>query len=77
MVAQLVKNLPANSGDTRDVGSIHGSGRSSGRGNGNPFQYSSLGNPMDRGAWWAAVPGVSRFGHELATRQPPPGGNRH
>ena len=38
MVAQLVKNLPANAGDTRDVGSIPGSGRSPGRGNGNPFQ---------------------------------------
>ena len=63
--------------NVRYTGSIPGLERSSGRGNGNPFQYSSLGNPMDRGAWWAAVPGVSRFGHELATRQPPPGGNRH
>ena len=44
----VVKNLPANAGD---VGSISGSGRSSGEGNGNPFQYSCLGNPMDRGAW--------------------------
>ena len=44
-VAQ-VKNLPANAGDT---GSIPGLGRSPGEGNGNPFQYSCLGNPMDRG----------------------------
>ena len=51
----VVKNLPANAGDTRDVGSILGSGRSPGEGNGNPFQYSCLGNPMGRGAWWAAV----------------------
>ena len=43
----VVKNLPANAGDTRDVGSILGSGRSLGEENGNPFQYSCLGNPMD------------------------------
>ena len=48
----VVKNLIANAGDT---GSIPGSGRSLGEGNGNPLQYSSLGNPMDRGAWWATV----------------------
>ena len=46
-----VKNLPANAGDTGDVGSIHGSRRSSGGGNDNPLQYSCLENPMDRGAW--------------------------
>ena len=44
-----VKNLSANA---RDVGSIPGSGRSPRKGNGNPLQYSCLGNPMDRGAWW-------------------------
>ena len=38
-----------------DWGSILGSGRSPGGGNGNPLQYSCLGNPMDRGAWWATV----------------------
>ena len=38
-----------------DLGSIPGSGRSHGEGNGNPLQYSCLENPMDRGAWWAAV----------------------
>ena len=49
----VVKNLPANAGDTRDAGSISGSGRSLGVGNGNPFQYSCLGNSIDRGAWQA------------------------
>ena len=46
------KNLPANAGDTRDSGSIPGSGRSPGVGNGNPLQYSYLENPMDRGEPW-------------------------
>ena len=56
----VVKNLPANAGDGRDSSSIPGSGRSPGIGNGNPLQYSFLENPMDRGAWWAAVHGVSK-----------------
>ena len=47
----VVKNLPANAGDAGAVGLIPGSGRSHGEGNGNPLQYPSLGNPMDRGAW--------------------------
>ena len=47
----VVKNLPANAGDTGDGGSILGSGRSPGEGNGNPLQYSCLENPMDRGPW--------------------------
>ena len=51
----VVKTLPANAGD---VGSIPGLGRSPGGGNGNPLQYSCLGNPMDRGGWWATVHGV-------------------
>ena len=51
------KNLPANTGD---VGVIPGSGRSAGEGNGSPLQYSCLGNPMDRGAWWARVHGLTR-----------------
>ena len=51
----MVKNLPANAGDERDVGLLPGSGRSPGEGNGNPFQYSCLNNPMDRGAWQATV----------------------
>ena len=46
----LVKNPPVNTGDTRDSGSIPGSGRSLREGNGNPLQYSYLGNPMERGA---------------------------
>ena len=40
-----------------------------GKGNGNPLQYSSLGNPMDRGAWWATVHGVRRVTHDLVTKQ--------
>ena len=55
----VVKNLPANARDIRDMGSILGLGRSTGEGNGNPLQYSSLENPMDRGAWQAAVHGVA------------------
>ena len=51
----MVKNQPANAGDIRDAGSIPGSGRSLGGGNGNPLQYSCLENPMDRGTWWATV----------------------
>ena len=47
----MVKNMPANAGDTRDAGSIPGSGRASEEGNVNPLQYSCLENPMDRGAW--------------------------
>ena len=43
-----------------DVSLIPGLGRSPGKGNGNPFQYSCLGNPMDRGAWWAAIHGVAK-----------------
>ena len=52
-----VKNLPANA---RDVGSVLGWGRSPGEGNGNPLQYSCLGNSMDREAWWATVHGVAK-----------------
>ena len=48
------------------------SGRSPGEGNGNPLQYSCLGNPMDRGTWQATVQDVARVGHDLATRSPPP-----
>ena len=58
-VAQRVKNPPANSGDVRDTGSIPGSGRSPGEGNGNPLQYSCLGKCVDRGAWWVTVHGVT------------------
>ena len=55
----MVKNPPANAGDIRDTGSIPGSGRSLGEGNGNPLQYSCLGNSVDRGAWWVTVHGVT------------------
>ena len=59
-VAPVVKNLPANAGDVRDVGSIPGSGTSPGEGHGNPLQCSCLENPMDRGAWRATVHGVTK-----------------
>ena len=55
-MGSAVKNLSASAGD---VGSTPGLGRSPGEGNGNPLQYSCLGNPMDRGAWWATVHGVT------------------
>ena len=51
----VIKNLPANAGDARDMGLISGVGRSSSEGNGNPLQHSCLKNSKDRGAWWAAV----------------------
>ena len=53
----VVKNLPASSGH---MGSIPGLGRSPGGGNGNRLQYSCLGNPRDRGAWWAIVHRVAK-----------------
>ena len=56
----LVKNPPACAGDTGDVGSIPGSGRSPGEGNGYPFHYFCLRNPMDKSAWWATVHGVAK-----------------
>ena len=56
----VVKNPPANAGARGDVGSVPGSGRSPGEENGNPLQYSCLGNPMDREAWRAAVHGVTK-----------------
>ena len=55
----MVKNPPANVEAARDVGSISGSGRSPGGGNGNLLQYPCLGNSMDRGAWWATVDGAN------------------
>ena len=56
----VVKNPLANARDTGDLGSIPEWGRSPGRGNGNPLQYSCLKNPMDRGAWWATVHGIDK-----------------
>ena len=64
----VVRNLPANTGDTRDAGLIPESGRTTGVGNGNPLQYSFLGNSMDRGAWQATVHEVARVRHDLATK---------
>ena len=56
----MVRNTPANAGDTRDMASILGQGGSPGGGDDSPPQYSYLGNPMDRGAWWATVHGVAK-----------------
>ena len=56
----MVKNPPANARDVRDPGSIPGSGRSLGEGNGNPFHYTSSENPMDGGAWQATVHRVAK-----------------
>ena len=53
-----------------DLGSIPGSERSLGEGNGNPLEYSCLGSPMDRGAWQATVHGVARVRHDLETKPP-------
>ena len=75
LVAQLVKNLPAvqattcNAGDLDLIPRLH---RAPGEGNGNTLQYSCLKNSMDRGALWATVHGVTRAGHDLATKSPPP-----
>ena len=63
-VSLVVKNLPANAGEVGDTGSIPGLGRSPREGNGNPLQYSCLGNPMNRGAWQAIVHGVAKSHRE-------------
>ena len=73
LVAQSVNDLltmqktACNAGD---LGSTPGSGRRPGEGNGNSLQYSCLGNPMDRGAWWATVYEVTRVGHNLVIKLP-------
>ena len=56
----MAKNPPVHSGDTGDSGSIPGYGKPPGEGNGNPLQYSCLGNPRDRGVWKATVHGVTK-----------------
>ena len=56
----VVKNPPGNVGAAGDMGSIPGLGRSPEKGNSNPLQYSCQDNPMDRGAWWATVRGVTK-----------------
>ena len=63
------KESPCRAGD---LGSIPGWEKSRGEGNGNPLQDSCLENPMDRGAWWAPVHGVTRVGHNLVTKPSPP-----
>ena len=65
-VALVVKNLPANAGDIREVGLIPGLGRSPGGGHGYPLQYSYLENPMDRGAWRATIHGITKSRTEAA-----------
>ena len=62
----VVKNLPANAGDIREVGLIPGLGRSPGGGHGYPLQYSYLENPMDRGAWRATIHGITKSRTEAA-----------
>ena len=59
-MALVVKNLLAKAADIRNMGLTPGSGRSLGGGHSNPLQYSCLKNPMDRRAWWATVPGVTK-----------------
>ena len=63
----MVKEFSCNAEDARDAGSIPGSGRYPGGRNGNPLLYSCLGNPMDRGAWRAPVPGVAKSLTRLST----------
>ena len=65
----MVKNPPANAGDARNMGSIPGLGRFPKGGHGNPLQDSCLENPMDRGAWWATVHGVTKNGTQLSTAE--------
>ena len=62
----MAKNSPTNAGDTKGVGSIPGSGRSSGEENGNPLQYFFLENPTDREAWWATVQGIAKSQTQLS-----------
>ena len=64
--SSMVKDLPANAGDARDISSIPVLKRCPGEENGNPLQYSCLKNSMDRGAWQAAVHGVTKL-HDCAT----------
>ena len=68
-MTQMVKNPPANAGNETDAGLISELGRSPGVGNGNPLQYSCLGNPMDREVWWATVHGVAESWTRLSTCQ--------
>ena len=67
--AIAVRNLPANAGDARDLGSISGLEQSPGGGYGNPLQHSCLENPMNRGAWRATVLGVAKSQTRLSTHK--------
>ena len=69
LVAQRVRNQLAKTEDAGGMGLIPGSGRSPGEGNGDPFQYSCLANPMDRGPWWARVHGVAKSRTQLREEQ--------
>ena len=62
----MEKNLPANTGDVGDAVLIPGLGRSPGGGNSNLLQYAGLGNPLDGGAWWATVLGVTKNRTQLS-----------
>ena len=68
-VVPVVKNPPANAGDTRDVSWIPGLGRSPGVGNGIPLQYSCLDNSIDRGAWQATIHGVTKSQTRLSDKK--------
>ena len=63
------KEYACNAGVTDDLGSIPGSERSLGEGNGNPLQYSCLENPMDRGAWWVTVHGFAKSWTQLSEKK--------
>ena len=65
-ICSVVKNLPASARDTGEVGSVHGSPRSSGEGNGHPLQYFCLKNPMNKGAWRASLHGVTKSWRRLS-----------
>ena len=65
----VVENSPASAGGTGCTGSAPSSGSSPGEGNGNPLQYSCLGNPRGRGAWWTSLWGLERDGHNSVTKQ--------
>ena len=69
------KESTCNAGDKGDVGSVPRLGRSLGGGQGNPLQYSCLEDPMERGAWQAAVHEVARIRHDFVTKLPSGGQN--
>ena len=72
----MLKNPPANAGDTKDVGLIPDLGRSPGEGNGDPRQHSCLENSMDRGVWWTTVHGVAKSWTHRSVHTHSPGAER-